>query len=246
MSRTITRLTIVELKLLIREPFTLLFVFLFPILVLLVLAGVFGNEADEVWLGTTPANYYVAGYLGTVIAALSLVTVPVHLATYRERGILRRFTASSIRGESVILAQLIVGLIIATVGAILLVIAAVAIYDIHAPASVVGVIIAFLIGTLSFVMIGVMLGVLMPTARSAQAIGLGLFFPMWQLSGTGPPPEVMTDTMQSISRVLPMTRLVSALQEPWVGSGLDVGELAILAAFFIASGAIAFLRMRAV
>lgn len=239
------KLTWVELKLLLREPFTLLFVFLFPIVVLLVLAGVFGNEAEEEWLGTTPANYYLAGYVGTVIAALSLVAIPVHLANYRERGILRRFTASSVRSDAVVASQLIVGLVLATVGSILLVIAAVAIYDINSPSSAPGVVLAFLIGTLSFVMIGILLGVLMPTARAAQAIGLGLFFPMWMLSGTGPPPEVMTGVMRNISDVLPMTRLVSALQAPWIGDGTDITELAILLGFLVIAGAVALFRVRA-
>jgi ABC-2 type transport system permease protein len=241
----IRKLSWIELKLLLREPFTVLFVFLFPVVVLLVLAGVFGNEAEEEWLGTTPANYYLAGYVGTVIAALALVALPVHLANYRERGILRRFTASSVKPDAIVASQLVVGLVLATIGSILLVVAAVVIYDIHEPTSIPGIILAFLIGTLSFAMIGVLLGVLMPTARAAQAIGLGLFFPMWMLSGTGPPPEVMTDTMRTISDLLPMTRLVTALQDPWIGSGTDVTELAILVAFFIVAGVIAMVRLRA-
>jgi ABC-2 type transport system permease protein len=239
------KMTWVELKLLVREPFTLLFVGVFPIVVLLVLAGVFGNEPEAEWLGTTPANYYVAGYVGTVIAALSLVAIPVHLATYRERGILRRLTASSVKSDAVLASQMIVGLGLATIGSILLVIAAVAIYDIHAPTSLPGVVLAFIVGTLSFVALGILLGTIMPTARSAQAVGLALFFPMWMLSGTGPPPDVMTDVMQSISSVLPMTRLVSALQEPWIGSGTDFVELGILIAFLLVAGTIAVLRARA-
>lgn len=243
--QSITRLIWVELKLLIREPFTLLFVFVFPIVVLLVLSGVFGTEATEEWGGTTPSNYYVAAYIGTVIAALALVSVPVHLASYRERGILRRFTASSVSAQAILLSQLVVGGILATVGATALIIAAALIYDIEAPISIAGMLISFLVGTLSFVAFGLLLGTVAPTARSAQAIGLGLFFPMWMLSGTGPPPEVMSSTMQSISGFLPMTRLVTALQEPWFGSGADAFELALLLALLLVSGALAVMRVRA-
>jgi ABC-2 type transport system permease protein len=243
--RSITRLTWVELKLLIREPFTLLFVFVFPIVVLLVLSGVFGTEATEEWGGTTPSNYYVAAYIGTVIAALALVSVPVHLASYRERGILRRLTASSVSAPAILLSQMIVGLILATVGATALVTAAALIYDIEAPVSIIGMIVSFLVGTLSFVALGLFLGTVAPTARSAQAIGLGLFFPMWMLSGTGPPPEVMSSTMQSISSFLPMTRLVTALQEPWFGGGADMFELSILFVLFLIVGALAAVRVRA-
>lgn len=242
--QSISRLSRVELKLLFREPFTLLFVFVFPIVVLLVLSGVFGTEAEEEWGGTTPANYYVAAYIGTVIAALALVSVPVHLASYRERGILRRFTASSVPSHAILTSQLIVGFILATVGSIALVIAAGLIYDIEFPVSIAGMLLSFLIGTMSFVALGLLLGTLMPTARSAQAVGLGLFFPMWMLSGTGPPPEVMTSTMQSISDFLPMTRLVSALQAPWFGDGVDLTELAILLGILVIAGGAAVFRLR--
>jgi ABC-2 type transport system permease protein len=242
--RSIQRMILVELKLLVREPFTLLFVFVFPIVVLLVLSGVFGTEAEEEWGGTTPANYYVAAYIGTVIAALALISIPVQLASYRERGILRRLTASSVGSHVVLLSHLIVGFILATVGSIALVVAAALIYDIESPVSVSGMVISFVIGALAFVALGLLLGALMPTARSAQAIGLGLFFPMWMLSGTGPPPEVMTDTMRSISDFLPMTRLVSAFQAPWFGSGVDLTELGILLGILVVSSGAAVARVR--
>jgi ABC-2 type transport system permease protein len=241
----IGKLTWIELKLLVREPFTLLFVFVFPIVVLLVLSGVFGTEAEEEWGGTTPSNYYVSAYIGTVIAALALVSVPVHLASYRERGILRRLTASSVSAPAVLLSQLIVGVILATVGSIALIIASALIYDIEAPVSTLGMILTFLVGAVSFVMLGLLLGSLMPTARSAQAIGLGLFFPMWMLPGTGPPPEVMSDAMRTISDYLPMTHLVSALQEPWFGDGIDLFEIGILLGVLVVAAVAAVIRVRA-
>lgn len=238
------KLTWVELKLVIREPFTLLFVFFFPVIVLLVIAGVF--EADEETIGTTTSTNYVAGYIGTVVAALSLVGFPVHVATYRERGILRRFTASSVNSYAWLMSQMTVGLVLSALGGIVLVIAAVLIYEVPAPVSIPGVILTFLIATLAFVALGVMLGVLMPTARSAQGLGLGLFFPMWMLSGTGPPQSVMSDTMRTISDALPMTWMVNALQEAWNESGFDALSVAILLGLLVITGAVTLPRMRSV
>jgi hypothetical protein len=37
---------------------------------------------------------YVAAYIGVVVTAIGLVMLPVHLASYRERGVLRRFDVS--------------------------------------------------------------------------------------------------------------------------------------------------------
>jgi ABC-2 type transport system permease protein len=243
---TLGKLAWIELKLVMREPFTLLFVFLFPLVVLLVIAGVFGSEPSPEFRDAAPTDYYVAGYLGTVIVALTLVGIPVHLANYRERGILRRFQASSVPAWIVLGAQVVVSLILATVASVLLVIAAWLVYNISRPESIPGVLLAFLVGTLGFVAFGIMLGVLLPTARSAQAIGLGLFFPFWMLSGAGPPPEVMTGVMRTISDMLPMTWLVVALQDPWLGLGTNLTQLAILLGMLVVTAAIALQRVRAV
>lgn len=239
---SVRKLTWVELKLLVREPFTVLFVFVFPLVVLLVIAGVFEGD-DDAFGAATPTNYYVAGYIATVIAALSLVGIPVHIATYRERGILRRLTASSVSSYAWLVSQMIVGLLLAAVGAVILLTAAVLVYDVRSPASTPGVILSFLIAALAFVALGLLLGALMPTARSAQGIGLGLFFPMWMLSGTGPPPNVMSDAMRAISDVLPMTWMVNALQESWNGSGIDSWSLVILLVLLILATVATLLRM---
>jgi ABC-2 type transport system permease protein len=244
--RTLGKLAWVELKLVMRDPFTLLFVFVFPLVVLLVIAGVFGSEASPEFRDVAPTDYYAAGYVATVIVALAIVGIPVHLATYRERGILRRFQASSVAPWAVLGAQMLVSLVLAAVASVILVIAAWLIYDIDRPSSVPAVLLAFLIGTLSFVSLGIMLGMLMPTARSAQAIGLGLFFPFWMLSGTGPPQEVMTGVMRTISDMLSMTWLVIAIQDPWLGIGFNVTQSLMLLGMLVVTGAVALYRVRAV
>ena len=89
------KLIITELKLLVREPLVLAFVFAFPIVTVLVLGGVFGKD-DPAFQGVDPANWYVAGYLAVVIAAIGLIMMPVHLASYRDQGVLRRFAAGGL------------------------------------------------------------------------------------------------------------------------------------------------------
>ena len=43
-------------------------------------------EADDpAFGGATPASYYIAAYIGVVLAAVGLVMLPVHLASYRRR-----------------------------------------------------------------------------------------------------------------------------------------------------------------
>jgi ABC-2 type transport system permease protein len=235
--RTLAKLTWIEVKLFAREPIAVVFAFAFPLVVLLVLAGVF-SQPDTVLGGFTGIDYYIPGYLAVVIASIGLIGLPVHLASLRERGVLRRLRASSVSVASVFGAQTAVNVAMAALGGVVLLVAASLVYDVHAPASMAGVALGFGVGALSFVALGFLLGSLAPTARTAQGIGLVLFFPMWLLSGAGPPRGVMTQTMRQLSDVLPLTRVVTAIQEPWLGTGSNASELVVLSALFAAAVAL--------
>jgi hypothetical protein len=49
----------------------------------------------------------------------------------------------------------------------------------------------------------------------------------------------MTQTMRQLSDVLPLTRVVAAIQEPWLGTGSNVSELVWLSALFAVAVALA-------
>ncbi len=235
---TLAKLTWIEVKLFAREPIAVVFAFAFPLVVLLVLAGVFGSEPDANFGGVAGIDYYVPGYLAVVIASAGLIGLPVHLASLRERGVLRRLRASSVPMANVLAAQTLVHVAMAALGGAVLLATGSLVYDVHAPSSVAGAVLGFSVGALSFVALGLLLGSLAPTARAAQAIGLVLFFPMWLLSGAGPPRGVMTEAMRQLSDVLPLTRVVTAIQEPWLGTGSNVSELMVLSALFAAAVAV--------
>jgi ABC-2 type transport system permease protein len=242
--RTVGKLTWVECKLFAREPFALIFVFAFPLVLLVVLVGVFGTQPDNAFGGARPSDYYLAGYIAVVIAAIGLVALPVHVAGYRERGVLRRFRASSVPAWGVFGAQVLVGLLMATAGSVVLVVAGRLGYHAALPASFGRVVVAFVVGTLSFLALGFLLASLTRNARAAQALGMVLFFPMWLLSGAGPPPEVMGAGMRRLSDALPLTYVVRALQRPWLGAASGVGDLLLLAGLLVIAVALSLRLFR--
>jgi len=87
----------------------------FPIVTMLIIGGAFGTTPDRAFDYTNPSHWYVASYLTVVIAATGLVMLPVHLASYRERGVLRRFAVAGFPRWSFAIAELVVGLIVTAV-----------------------------------------------------------------------------------------------------------------------------------
>jgi hypothetical protein len=61
------------------------------------------------------------------------------------------------------------------------------------------------LGAIAFISIGIALGTALPSARSAQGLGMVLFFPFFLLGGAGPPPDAMGDLMSSIANAVPLT-----------------------------------------
>ena len=85
--------------------------------------------------------------------------------------------------------------------------------------------VALPLGAVAFVSLGVLLGSLLPSARSAQAVGLLLFFPSFLLGAGGPPPHVMGSVVRQVAGPLPLTLLTNAVRAPWLGLGPATGSL---------------------
>lgn len=227
-------LTRTEARLLSRDWAAMVFAFVFPPLTLMVLAGSFGTDMDEGFGNVLPADFYVTGYIGVPLAALALIGLPVLLASYRERDVLRRFAAFGIGTPTVVAAQaLVTGVLVVLAAATVLAVAAPT-YGVPAMEDPLAVTAAFTLGTVTMIVLGVALGLSLQTARGAQAIGLLAFFPMFLLSGGGPPPDVMSDVMRRIADVLPLTHVIAGIRDPWLGSGTVGGHLLALTAWLVA------------
>lgn len=232
------KLSWVELKLFFREPITLVFTLALPLMMLYVMGGVFGNDAQEgFYRGVGAMNYYIGAYIGLVISSIGVIALPVHLTAYRERGVLRRFRASSISIWGLLGSQATVSLFLCIVGSILMILVAVFAYDINAAANVLQVIFAFIIAAFAFSAIGFLLGSVFPTTRAAQGIGIILFFLMLMIGGAGPPPEVLPDTLRTIGEVLPVHWVILLIQDAWLGFGWNTGAMwATLGYLVVAAG----------
>lgn len=218
-----------EARLLVRDWTVLVFAFVFPPFVMLVLAGVFGHQPSGGYGDRRPDEYYVAASIGVPVIALALVGLPVTLASYRERGVLRRFEAFGISRAQVVAAQAAVTCGLVALGVVLVLAMAVPTYGIphvvHPALTVLGL----AAGTITLILLGITVGLAAPTARAAQAIGLLAFFPLYLLGGGGPPRGVMTGAMHTISSALPST--VPAITAPWLGTSGQGTQLAVLGAW---------------
>jgi ABC-2 type transport system permease protein len=97
----------------------------------------------------------------------------------------------------------------------------------------------------SFASLGALLGLLLPTARAAQGLGVLLFFVFMMLGGAGPPREVLPPALDAVAAGIPVTHAAALLRAPWVNGGWDLRATAFVAGLLVASLALAGWRVRA-
>jgi ABC-2 type transport system permease protein len=236
-------LTRVEASLLLREPAAVFFTIGLPLL-LLVLNGADGNAPQEQLGGAGVVDVVAPCYVVYVLATLAVMTLPETLADYRDRGILRRYRVTPLRPWQVLGSHAATHLALGTTGAVLLVAVATVGFDLSAPASVPALVVAYAASAACLLSLGFLLGSVLPTVRTTQAVASGLYFPAIFLSGAVWPTEALPDVAQALGTVLPLTYAVDALREAWSGGSVDLVAVGVLAGTAAASTALALRLFR--
>jgi ABC-2 type transport system permease protein len=227
------KLTWIELKLFLRESMAAFFTLAFPLMMLFLFGSIFGNKPTPSFGGFGFVDVAVPAYMGMIIATSGLLSLTISMASYRERGILRRLKATPLRPQTILGAQVIVIFLMTALGMILLVIAGKVVYDLRFNGSPLNVLAAFVLSSLSFFALGFVLAGLLPTPRTAQIVAMVLFYPMIFLSGATIPREVLPEGIRQFAQVLPLSHVVTLLRGLWMGDPwekhlTEAGVLAVL------------------
>lgn len=235
------RLTLMEVKLYLREPVAAFFTFAFAPLMLVIFGSIYGNRPTPFLGGRGMVDVSVPAYLGVIIATVGLISVPIGTAARREARILRRFRATPLPPAIYLTAQLAMYYIVTLLGGIALVLVGRLLFGMRFEGNPLAVLAGFTVATLAFLGLGVAVGSLAPTAHTAQAVGMILAFPLMALGGAWMPSEILPDSVRRISMGLPLTHVVSLMRGLWAGEplGAHLGDIAFLAATGIVGGLLA-------
>ncbi|MDP4500547.1 ABC transporter permease [Nonomuraea turcica] len=218
----IAKLTTVELKLLAREPGSI-FTILIPLFIL-VAFGSSISPGDTVLLPMT---------LAIAVGLVGLYQLPTTLATYRERGILRRLSTTPVRPGSMLGVQLILQLVLALTACALLLAVAGTVLSAHVPSQVVPLAAAFLLGTAAMFAIGLLIAAVAANGRTANGVGVMLYFPMAYLAGLMQPVENMPVILARVGEFTPLGAFRQTLQDVWAGVSPDPLLLGVMAAYAV-------------
>jgi ABC-2 type transport system permease protein len=215
--RSLYKLSLVEIKLFLREPMAAFFTLAFPLMMLFLFGSIYGNTPSPFFGGYGSVDISVPAYSAMIIATSGLIGLTIVLSTYREKGILRRLKATPLSPQTILTSHVSVIFLMTTLGMALLIIAAKVVYNLKFDGNVLSVLAAFVLSSFSFFGLGFILASLMPTARTAQVVAMVIYYPMIFLSGATIPREVLPEAIRNYSQILPLTHVVNLLRGMWIG-----------------------------
>ena len=217
--RGLMQLTIMNFKLYLREPIATFFTLAFPPLLVLLFGAMYGNDPSSLYGGYGTMDITMPAYTALILGTIGLLGVPITTSGYREQGVLRRFRATPMRPLTYIIADLLTNLTMTLLGMVILIGVGWALYKIRFEGQVLSVFVAVVFSGLTMFAVGYLIASLAPGARTAQVIGMVIFYPMMFLSGASIPLEVMPEGVRRISDFLPLTHVVTLLRGLWFGEG---------------------------
>jgi len=234
--KSLLKMTWMEAKLFFREPVGAFFTLAFPLMMLFLFGSIYGNEPTPMFGGRGTIDVSIPAYTAMIIGTTGLMSITITMATYRETGVLRRLRTTPLSPLAVLGAQVIVLFLMTALGMALLIVAGKLVYHMEFEGNALSVLAGFILSSLSFFAIGFVLAGLMPTARTAQIVGMVLLYPMLFLSGAGMPRELLPEAIKKASVFLPLTHVVDLLRGLWIGEswGQHLTAAIVLAAILVA------------
>jgi ABC-2 type transport system permease protein len=231
-----------------RNPASVFFTVLLPVMFLLIFATIFGNDTVES-LGVKTTTYYVPAIITLAVVSATMQSLAISLTVDRENGLLKRtrgtplpawvFIAGRV-GNAAVVSVLSLA-VVAAIGRIL--------YDVSIPwERLPAVAVTLLVGAAAFCCLGFALTAAIPTEDAAAPIANVALLPLYFLSGVFIPESEIPEGVLGFADFFPIRHFFEALFTAWspatTGAGVEWGHLGVVAVWGLAGLAIAIRTFR--
>ena len=232
----------------LRDPRARFFTLIFPIVLLVIFAGVFGSGTTTVdGVSIDTARFFVPGIVTMSIVTAAYAGVLIRTANSRENGLLKRRRATPVPAAVLLGGQAAATLATTlAMSALLLVIARVG-YGVSLSAGALAATgCAVIVGTLAFSSLGYAVAGMVGNADAAQPVAQATMMPLYFISGVWIPTDQLPHALQKIASLFPIEHLAAAAHLASVrgsfSAALAPKDLAVLAAWAVAAALFAARR----
>lgn len=242
--RVTATLTGYGLRTFARNPVAAFFTVGLPLLFLVIIGALFGNEVIEPRGGVRIAQFFTPALAVFGAAQAAFCVLAIDTALMRERGVFQRLRATPAPPWAILAARIGSAVVVAGVAVSLVLVAGVAVYDVQVvwrtvPASLV----TLLVGVASFAALGLAAVALVRSAAAVQALTNGLLISLAFISDIFAVGGRMPGWLDRLGWFFPLRHFANALADafnPYLpGTGWAVGHLAVMAAWGSAGALVA-------
>jgi ABC-2 type transport system permease protein len=218
-----------------REPASVFFTVVLPLIFMLLFVAIFGNRTTRVGHTTIrTATYYVPAILALAVLNATFVNMTIWLAIARQRGQLKRVRATPCPAWVVIAGRTLTAVAIAAVMTVIVCGFGALVYGVKLPtATLPGAVLTLLVGVLALAALGFAAASIVPSENAAPPIANVVVLPLEFISGIFVPSDQIPSWMDDIASVFPVKPLFDGLLKAFTpgtaGPGIPWGDLAVLA-----------------
>jgi ABC-2 type transport system permease protein len=218
------------------------FSFLFPILLLVLIGSVYGDEPIE---DVNAPTFLLIGLLGYGVAANAFAGLAITLVVRREAGLLKRVRGTPLGPGTYLTAVIGSTVVVIVLQVIAQLLLGVYVLDADWPDRPLLFAFAILLGAAAFAALGIAITTVVRTAEGSSAVVNAIYLPMAFISGVFFSTEEMPAFLQAISEVLPLTYFLDLIHASFVpGESFDPSALAAVTVWGLVGLAVALRGFR--
>ncbi|MCW2540469.1 MAG: rane protein [Frankiales bacterium] len=195
-----------------REPVGLVWGLLLPV-VAIVIVGYIPDTRKPIayYDGQSVIQHYLPIVMLVSLAMLALNALPPVLASYRERGVLRRMSVTPMLPSRLLAAVALIHLAVAVAAAVLMLGLTRLLFGLALPGRWPLWILVFALTATAILAIGILVAALSPSSKVANGLGSALFFPLMFLAGLWVSTSSLPGPLPTISNYSPLGASVRAM-----------------------------------
>ncbi|MFC4530833.1 ABC transporter permease [Sphaerisporangium dianthi] len=236
------KVLLTETRLYLREPLTAFFTIGLPLGLLLILGSTIPGfrEADPSLGGERVVDTQLPAMMIMLAVSTSAFSIiPSVLATYRERGVLRRLSVTPASPGTLLGAQLVLNLVTSVLAAFLTILFGHLVLDTRVPAALLWFVPCFVIGVCAMFALGLSVAAVVPNGRVAGGVGSVVMFPLLFIGGMWLPRELMPDVLRRLSDFTPTGAFGQVMRDTWAGAAPQPLHLGVLLGWALVGGVFA-------
>jgi ABC-2 type transport system permease protein len=220
-----------------RDPASVFFTVMLPIIFLFIFATIFGNDTIHELGGIKTTTYYVPAIVTLAVISATFVSPAISITQDRENGILKRVRGTPLPSRVFIAGRIGNAIVISLLMLVLVTLIGRLVYGVEIPDAerLPALLLTLAVGAAAFACMGFALTTIIPSEDAAPAITNAVSLPLYFISGIFIPESEIPDGVLHVANVFPFRpffeAFFSAFDPATTGSGLELGHLAVVVAW---------------